>query len=144
YNYGRKGEANAFAKFTYDFRRWHLYSDNQLRTADFHYHGDVAIAPIRWTFFNPKIGARYDLSAGRSVYASAGVSRREPTRTDLFQGEDNATVPHDLHSVRPERLLDLEGGWELRNTRGSISADVYAMEFRNEIAATGELSDIGL
>ena len=144
YNYGRKGEANAFAKFTYDLRRWHLYSDNQLRTADFRYHGDVAIDPIRWTFFNPRVGARYDLSAGSSVYASAGISRREPTRTDLFQGEDNATIAHDLHAVRPERLLDLEGGWELRSRSGSISANVYAMEFRNEIAATGELSDIGL
>ena len=144
YNYGTKGEANAFAKFAYDTRRWHLYSDNQLRTTNFHYHGDVAIEPIRWTFFNPKVGARYDLTAQSSVYGSAGLSRREPTRTDLFQGEDNATVLHDLHGVRPERLLDLEAGWDLRARRGAISADVYAMEFRNEIAATGELSDIGL
>jgi iron complex outermembrane receptor protein len=144
YNYGTKGEANAFAKFTYDTRRWHLYSDNQIRTTNFHYHGDVAIEPIRWTFFNPKLGARYDLTDKSSVYASAGISRREPTRTDLFQGEDNATFPHDLHAVRPERLFDLEAGWDFRGARGSIAADVYAMEFRNEIAATGELSEIGL
>jgi iron complex outermembrane recepter protein len=144
FNYGTKAEANAFAKFTYDTRRWHLYSDNQIRSTNFHYHGDVAIEPIRWTFFNPKLGARYDLTGQSSIYASAGVSRREPTRTDLFQGEDNATFPHDLHAVRPERLLDLEAGWDFRGARGSIAADVYAMEFRNEIAATGELSEIGL
>ncbi len=144
YNYGTKGEANAFAKYAYDSGRWHLYSDNQLRTTNFHYHGDVSIEPIRWTFFNPKLGARYDLSSQSGVYASAGISRREPTRNDLFQGEDNATIAHDLHAVRPERLLDLEAGWDLHGTRGSLSADVYAMEFRNEIAATGELSEIGL
>ena len=47
-----------------------------------------------------------------SVYASAGISTREPTRNDLFQGEDNATFAHDLHAVQPERLFDLEAGWD--------------------------------
>ena len=144
FNYGTKGEANAFAKFTYDINRWRLYADAQLRTTDFHYHGDVHIDPIRWTFFNPKVGARYDLSTRSSAYASAGFSTREPARNDLFQGEDNATVPHDLHAVRPERLLDLEAGWDFRGRRGSFAANLYAMEFRHEIASTGELSDIGL
>ena len=144
FNDGVKREANAFAKFGYDVTKWHLYSDLQVRTTDFHYHGDVAIDPIRWTFFNPKIGARYDLSGASSVYASIGLSRREPTRNDLFQGEDNATVPHDLHAVRPERLLDIETGWDYRTRTTSIAATVYAMEFHNEIASTGELSDIGL
>ena len=144
YNYGVKREANAFAKFGYDVARWHLYSDFQLRTTDFHYRGDVAIDPIRWTFFNPKVGARYDLTAGSSIYASIGMSSREPTRNDLFQGEDNATIPHDLHAVHPERLLDIETGWDYRKRTTSIAATVYAMEFHDEIAATGELSDIGL
>ena len=115
-----------------------------MRTTDFHYHGDVAIDPIRWTFFNPKIGARYDLTGRSGAYASVGLSTREPTRNDLFQGEDNATIPHDLHAVRPERLLDIEAGWDYRTHHATIAANVYAMEFRNEIAATGELSDIGL
>ena len=144
HNFGTKSEANAFAKFSYDAPRWHLYWDAQLRTTDFHYHGDVAIDPIRWTFFNPKIGARYDLTGRSDAYASVGLSTREPTRNDLFQGEDNATIPHDLHAVRPERLLDVEAGWDYRAHNVTIAANVYAMQFRNEIAATGELSDIGL
>src|SRR5258706_10013677 len=144
YNYGTKGEANAFAKLSYDEARWHLYSDLQVRTTNFHYHGDVAIAPIRWTFFNPKLGARYDLSAASSVYASAGMSTREPTRNDLFQGEDNATFAHDLHAVHPERLVDLEAGWNARGRTATFGANIYAMNFHNEIASTGELSPIGL
>jgi len=142
-NYGTKGEVNAFAKLSRDAARWHLYSDAQLRTTDFHYHGDVPIDPIRWTFFNPKLGARYDLSSTTGVYASAGLSRREPARSDLFGGEDNASLPYDLHAVRPERLLDFESGWDYRGPSSSIHANVYAMEFRNEIASTGELSPIG-
>lgn len=144
FNYGVKSEANAFAKVGYDAGRWHLYSDAQLRTTGFHYHGDVQIDPIRWTFFNPKVGARYVLSPQSSVYATAGLSTREPTRNDLFQGEDNASFAHDLHAVRPERLVDAELGWDLHTRALTLAANVYAMEFRNEIAATGELSEIGL
>src|SRR5438105_15843772 len=100
--------------------------------------------PLRWPCFNPKIGARYDLTARSGAYASIGLSTREPTRNDLFQGEDNATIPHDLHAVQPERVLDIEAGWDYRRHNATIAANVYAMEFRHEIAATGELSDIGL
>jgi iron complex outermembrane receptor protein len=143
-NYGTKGEANAFTKLSYDADRWHLYSDLQVRATDFHYHGDVAIAPIRWTFVNPKLGARYDLTPSSGIYASAGMSTREPTRNDLFQGEDNATFAHDLHAVNPERLVDFEAGWNVRGNATTFGVNVYSMSFHNEIASTGELSPIGL
>ena len=143
-NDGEKGEVNAFAKVSYDGGRVHLYGDAQMRHSTFDYRGDVDIDSTSWTFFNPKVGARYDLSSRSSVYASAGVSTREPTRNDMFLGEDNPSVAHDLRAVRPERLTDLEAGWAWRNPRVQLEANVYAMEFRNEIAATGELSEIGL
>jgi iron complex outermembrane receptor protein len=143
-NDGVKGEANAFAKISYDTGRWNLYGDAQLRHATFDYHGTADIDSIGWTFFNPKIGARFALNTSSSVYASAGLSTREPTRNDMFQGEDDASVAHDLHAVHPERLLDFEAGWRYGTAAGSIVANVYAMEFHNEIASTGELSEIGL
>lgn len=143
-NYGVKGEANAFAKVSYTTGRWNLYGDAQVRHTRFDYHGDVDIDPIDWTFFNPRIGARYTLSARSSVYASAGRTTREPTRSDMFLGEDNPPVSLDPRAVRPERLLDFEAGWVWRSPRVELAANVYAMEFRNEIAATGEQSEIGL
>lgn len=143
-NDGVKGEANAFAKIRYDAGRWTLFGDAQLRRASFDYHGTADVEGIDWTFFNPKIGARFSVNASSSVYASAGMSTREPTRNDMFQGEDDASFAHDLHAVRPERVLDLEAGWRYATSKGSIVANVYAMEFHNEIASTGELSEIGL
>ncbi|HEX8617475.1 MAG TPA: TonB-dependent receptor [Thermoanaerobaculia bacterium] len=143
-NYGTKGEANAFAKVNYDAGRWHLYGDAQVRHATFDYHGDVEMQSVDWTFFNPKAGARLDLNGNSSVYASAGLSTREPTRNDMFLGEDNPSIAHDLHAVKPERLLDIEAGWNYRRANLDLTANVYAMEFRNEIASTGELSDTGL
>ena len=143
-NYGVKGETNVFAKISWDGPRWNVYGDAQVRYADFEYHGDVAIRPISWTFFNPKIGARYQLAGPNSVYASFGVTTREPARNDFFHGEDNPSVAYDLRDVRPERVYDFEGGWSYVAPSLNLSANVYAMEFRNEIAATGELSSIGL
>ena len=143
-NYGVKGEANAFAKVNFDRDSWHFYGDAQVRHSRFDYEGDVAIDPIDWTFFNPKIGVRYDLSSRASVYASTGLSTREPGRNDMFLGEDNPTISHDLSAVRPERVLDIETGVDYRSARTTLAANLYAMEFRNEIALTGELSEVGL
>jgi iron complex outermembrane recepter protein len=143
-NYGVKGEANAFAKVSYATGRWNLYGDAQVRHAAFDYHGDVDVDSIDWTFFNPKIGARYTLSPQSSVYASVGRTTREPTRNDMFLGEDNPPVAFDLGAVRPERVLDFEAGWSWRSANVELAANLYAMEFRNEIAATGEQSEIGL
>ncbi|HYK03630.1 MAG TPA: TonB-dependent receptor [Thermoanaerobaculia bacterium] len=143
-NYGTKGEENAFAKVSWDAGRWHLYGDAQLRHTSFDYHGDVNVESIDWTFFNPKVGARFDLNARSSIYASTGLATREPTRNDMFLGEDNPSAAHDLDAVKPERLLDFEAGWNYRGANLDLTANVYAMEFRNEIAATGELSEIGL
>ncbi|MGN6182644.1 MAG: TonB-dependent receptor [Thermoanaerobaculia bacterium] len=143
-NDGVKGEANAFAKLSYDLGAWHLYGDAQVRHATFDYHGTADIDSIDWTFFNPKLGARYRLSSASSIYASAGMTTREPTRNDMFLGADDPPVALDLHDVKPERVLDLEAGWSWRASNLELNANVYAMEFHNEIAATGEQSEIGL
>jgi iron complex outermembrane receptor protein len=69
---------------------------------------------------------------------------REPARSDMLNGEDNATLPYDLKAVEPERVVDVETGLELRRGKLALRADLYAMEFENEIALSGELSEIGL
>jgi iron complex outermembrane recepter protein len=69
---------------------------------------------------------------------------REPARSDMLYGEDNASVPYDLRAVEPEKVVDAEAGVEVRRGRLLGRANAYAMEFDNEIALTGELSEIGL
>jgi len=143
-NTGFKQTANAFGKIEYRLGHWLLFGDLQLRWAEFSYDGDVDLGSVDWTFLDPKIGARRVLSPQMSVYASLGRAQREPSRMDLLLGEDNATVPHDLEAVRPEEVLDLEVGVDLNTPRMALQANLYAMEFTNEIALTGELSEIGL
>jgi iron complex outermembrane receptor protein len=143
-NTGFKQTANGFAKLEYRLAEWILFADLQLRWAEFSYRGDLDLGSVAWSFFDPKIGARWILSPGLSTYASLGRAQREPTRMDLLLGEDNATIPHDLEAVRPEEVIDLEMGVDYNTAQLALQANIYAMEFTDEIALTGELSDIGL
>jgi iron complex outermembrane receptor protein len=143
-NRGFKNEVNSFAKLGYASGRWHHYGDVQVRWARFRYDGDEDLGSIDWTFFNPKAGTRYDLGRGISVYGSVGLAGREPGRSDMLQGQDNPTVPYDLAAVKPEHVVNVEAGLEFSRPGFSLHANVYSMEFRNEIAQTGELSEVGL
>ncbi len=143
-NTGFKRTANVFGKVEVELGRWLLYGDVQLRWAEFSYAGDFDLGSVQWSFVDPKIGLRRSLSPGLSLYGSLGRAQREPTRMDLLLGEDNATVPHDLEAVRPEKVLDFELGVDWKATDWSLEANLYAMEFTDEIALTGELSEIGL
>lgn len=143
-NHGDKQNLDAFAKLTWSLGAASVYGDLQARHVRFGYRGDLEIGSASWTFFNPKAGVRVPLGPSLVAYASVGRMGREPTRADLFAGQDNPTVVHDLRGVRPERVTDVEAGVSLQRERLAASANVYFMEFRNEIALTGELSEIGL
>jgi len=143
-NTSRKNEYSSFLRASWDAGRARLWGDAQVRHARFEYRGDQPLGSVSWTFFNPKGGVRLDAATGLGLFATVGRMGREPARSDMLAGEDDASLPYDLDAVEPERLWDFEGGLELR--RGSVAAtlNLYAMEFDNEIALTGELSEIGL
>jgi iron complex outermembrane receptor protein len=143
-NTGRKGEAMTFLKLARGLGRALLHADAQVRHAAFRYEGDLPLGRVAWTFLNPKAGVRFRTGPRLSLYASVGATTREPTRNDLFAGEDNPTLPYDLRAVRPERVTDFEAGLELLTGALRLRANAYAMEFRREIALTGQLSEIGL
>ncbi len=143
-NTGVKRTASAFGKLELSAGPWLLFGDLQLRWAEFTYRGAVDLGSVDWRFLDPKIGVRRTLTPRLSVYASLGRAQREPARLDLLQGEDDATIRHDLEAVRPEKVLDLEAGVDLATERLALQANLYAMEFTDEIALTGELSEVGL
>jgi len=143
-NTGLKNEASTFLRATWDAGCARLWADAQLRYARFEFRGDQDLGSVDWTFFNPKVGIRYDASATVGLYAFIGHLSREPARSDMLLGEDNPSLPYDLRAVEPEKVLDVEAGVEVRRGRLRLSADVYSMDFRDEIALSGELSEIGL
>jgi iron complex outermembrane receptor protein len=83
-----------------------------------------------------------------SLYASVGGVRREPTRDDMFVGADNldasnagSILPFD--HVRPEQVVDYEVGANWTRGAWRASANLFAMEFREEIAPVGAVSLTG-
>ncbi|HEX7528196.1 MAG TPA: TonB-dependent receptor, partial [Thermoanaerobaculia bacterium] len=143
-NHGYKNEVSGFVKLLGNLGAWHPFLDTQVRYAHLAYAGDVGEAGRGWTFFNPKAGVRVDVSDRSSAYVSVGRTEREPARSDILLGEDNASVLPDFDAVRPESVWDVELGAEWRTRDLVLRANLYDMEFRNEIALTGELSPIGL
>jgi iron complex outermembrane receptor protein len=83
------------------------------------------------------------------LYASYGRNGREPARNDMLAGFDNLDTSNvefvgDFARVKPESVRDLEAGLALRTARFGVQANLYSMDFHNEISPIGELSYLGL
>jgi iron complex outermembrane receptor protein len=152
-NTGHKDDASAFAKMSYDAGAFTIFGDVQARRVWYRYVPDenagIGERAIRWDFVNPKLGVSYRPAARWTVYASVGRNGREPTRNDMFAGFDNLDTTNadfvgPFERVRPERVLDTELGAAYRSSALTADANLYAMEFRNEITPIGALSYIGL
>ena len=153
FNTGHKGDVSGFAKLSYDVGRATFFGDLQARRAEFRYmpdaHADIAPQAIAWTFVNPRGGVTYRLTQALSAYASYGSTSREPARSDMLAGFDNLDTSNvafvgDFSRVRPETVHDLEGGITLSGSALHFAANVFSMDFRNEIEPIGALSYQGL
>ena len=152
-NTGFKQEQSGFVKGAYDVGALRLSGDLQVRRAAFRYQpsanaGIAARPSIAWTFVNPKAGVTWKATQTLSLYASYGVTSREPARGDLFAGADNLDSSNaadllPLTKVRPERVHDFEGGATWTSGGVTLNANAFDMEFRNEIAAIGKLALTG-
>ena len=145
-NTGHKQDASAFAKLSLDAGRARWFADLQGRYATFRYEPDANAGiderSIDWMFFNPKAGVTYQVAAGLSAYGSYGVTSREPARNDLFAGDDdlnsgNVADYGDFTRVKPESVRDAELGITWSRATMDVSANLYSMDFRNDIARIG-------
>ncbi len=145
-NTGHKQDASAFVKVSYDAGRMRWFADVQARHASFRYQPDpragVTERAIDWTFLNPKGGVTVRVANGLSAFASYGKTTREPARSDLLAGDDDLNSDNvndygDFSRVKPESVRDGEVGLTLNRPTFSMSANVYSMDFTNDIARIG-------
>lgn len=146
-NTGYKNEASAFTKISYDLDEATFYGDLQFRNVRFTYIDDIKIEPVMWNFLNPKIGFLYRLNTDITFYSSIGMTQREPNRLDMLQGYDdidefNYVDVGDLSQVKPEKVIDIEGGLKFDYDRIKFDINGFSMQFENEIAAIGQLSQV--
>jgi iron complex outermembrane recepter protein len=153
FNTGHKDDQSGFAKVAYDVGRATLFGDLQLRQARFSYvpdaHAGIPGQSITWRFMNPRAGITYRLTSSFSAYGSYGTTSREPARLDMLAGFDNLDTSNvafvgSFSRVRPETVHDIEAGFTVNGTRTRLQANVFSMDFRNEIEPIGALSYQGL
>ena len=145
-NTGHKQDASAFVKVSYDAGRMRWFADVQTRHASFRYEPDpragVTERAIDWTFVNPKGGVTVRVASGLAAFASYGKTTREPARSDLLAGDDDLNSDNvndygDFRRVKPESARDGELGLTFQRRAFTLSANVYSMDFTNDIARIG-------
>jgi iron complex outermembrane recepter protein len=151
-NTGYKGEQSAFAKGSLTRGAVTYHGDVQLRFVQFRYQptagAGVSPADVSWTFLNPKAGVTVRLSDALGAYASIGLNGREPTRADMFAGADDvdsvtARSVFPLTRVHPESARDLETGVTWKRSTLQAQANLFLMQFHDEIAPIGQINEIG-
>lgn len=140
-NIGYKNEYSTYFKVKHDIDVLTLFADVQYRYVTFRYNGDVDLQAKDWSFFNPKIGFTFTLDEKTSFYSSIGKSHREPTRSDMFGGEDNLV---EFINVTPEEVLDYELGINYKSENLVLQGNFYYMDFDNEITLLGSLGSYSL
>lgn len=152
FNTGHKQDAAAFGKVAYRAGTVTLFGDVQGRVAQFRYEptegSGVPEETVSWAFLNPRVGLTWQASSPVRVRASLGRTTREPARSDMFGGADDLDAAQyaaigDFRNVRPEQVTNLEAGVTYTGVRGRLDANVFAMEFRNEIAPSGAHTPLG-
>ncbi len=136
-----KSDFNIYTKATYQLNdKLSLFGDLQLRIVNYGASGTFftfeQIANLNvnenYTFFNPKAGLTYRPNNQNSIYLSYAKGNREPSRVDFETG-----------TPEPESLNDFELGWRYVSPNFQLNANVYYLDFENQLVLTGELDNVG-
>lgn len=107
-----------------------------------------------YDFALPRLGATWTPRPGLSAFASLAHARREPSFRDLYDAEGVGGVPlyrvrdvvnnvYEDPLVRPERVNNLEIGGAWRGARASVTANLFRMDFRDELVGGQFDTDLG-
>ena len=153
-NDAKKTDANIYAKTNWRIinrakEKLILYADLQYRYVRYERNGmndeDMTEWPLKvdFHFFNPKAGLTYQ-NGGHLLSASFAVANREPSRNNykenvVYDASTNqyTGLPH------AERLYDYELGYTYSHSRFAIGANLYFMDYDNQLVLTGEYNDVG-
>ena len=137
-----KRDFNSFAKFNYSIAKGvDLYADLQGRHVNYEFegidrNGNTLPQNVDFTFFNPKGGISLKRKWGQ-LFGSFAVGQREPNRND-FQEAPPEQQPE------AERLYNTEIGYrKIGGSRYTLEVNAYYMAFRDQLALTGRLNDVG-
>lgn len=140
-----KKDMNAYVKADYrPVENLSLFAEVQERYIDYRMKGlDDDLMDLTnnnyYNFVNPKGGLSFRFLDKNELYASFGISNREPLRSDLKESLKGGAS----RSIKPERLYDYEIGYKYATERLAVSANFYYMDYKDQLVQTGKLNDIG-
>ena len=147
-NTGYKNEVSVFTKADYTFKWLTLFTDIQYRYSSFDYKGTVTLDKIQWHFINPKAGLSVEVKQNSVIYYSIGNTGREPTRNDMFGGNDDLvadSLGNAIVSIKtPEYVINQELGFRHQSSTLNFNLNLYYMDFKNEIVLYGKFGPNGL
>ncbi len=88
----------------------------------------------RFNFISPKVYTDYKLNSRWIFSSSIGYMLREPFREDLLNSES---------ALKSEKLLDIELGTKFKSNSFAFNLNLYEMAYRNQLALTGAINDVG-
>ena len=153
-NNARKTDANIYAKANWRIinraqEKLSLYADLQYRYVRYERNGmndeDMTDLPLKvdFHFFNPKAGLTYQ-NRGHLLAASFAIANREPSRNNYKENVVyDATTGEYTGLPHAERLYDYELGYTYSHPRFAIGANLYFMDYDNQLVLTGEYNDVG-
>lgn len=154
-NNGLKHEASAFVRGEVRATKWlTAYADLQYRGVWLDMSGPEDDGVLldhsdNWQFFNPRAGLSFRWSPSSRAYLSAALGHREPGRSDIKELILDANMAAEAGvegrgvDIRPEKMLDVELGYEYSTERLALSANLYMMEYKDMLIETGRLTDTG-
>jgi iron complex outermembrane receptor protein len=137
-----KTDNNVFVRANYQLtHKLSLYGDVQYRHINYSFLGyndyfENVTQDVLLNFFNPKGGISYDLSSTQNLYASVAVGNKEPSVDDYAQSTPNSRP-------LPEHLVDYEAGYKKKGKKASFQANLYYMDYTNQLVLNGQVNDVG-
>ena len=149
-NTGYKLDANEFVAATYELGKFNFGANMQYRYVNFRYKDkldptqnfDYKKYDTNWNFINWGANVDYNITNQMKVYARYAMAHREPTRTDMFGG--NEFFPGDITTNKAERSHDWEAGYEVNTNKVKANVNLYYMSFTNERVLNGQYGLNGL
>ena len=141
-NEGIKTDFNLFGKLSYQLApKLTGFADLQYRRIDYEFlgfdnDGSNITEEVDFNFFNPKLGLTYSLNPTTNFYGYFGVGNKEPNRSDFTDSSPTSRPTH-------ETVYDTEVGFRKQWKKASLQANLYFMDYNNQLILTGQINDVG-
>jgi iron complex outermembrane recepter protein len=142
-NTGIKSDWNTYLKTTLETGSGiSFFADIQVRGIGYGIEGiDDDFRDItqdhNYLFFNPKAGMNWQLGPSQRTYLFLARANREPNRSNFTDADPAGPVP-----VK-ETMNDYEAGYAFMSEHFSLNANLYFMDYTDQLVLTGEINDVG-